>query len=147
MDLKSFFIAMQENGRHGGLFVVAMLSFLFVVCFWQLAIGLVALAVFLKLLICGVRRLSAMENRGTGAILFFSSLALALAVLALAGERFLNIQAAHLVIPVAGVAAIFYSIFGLRPYLRLSRFHKVIYFIVPLLFAAAIGLQYLFDEF
>jgi len=41
MDFKSFFIALKDNGNTGGLFVAAILGFLFAVIFWKLALWLI----------------------------------------------------------------------------------------------------------
>ncbi len=37
MDLKSFFLALKDNGKTGGLFVAVFVGFILVGSFWQIA--------------------------------------------------------------------------------------------------------------
>jgi hypothetical protein len=58
MDVKSFFIALKDNGNTGGLFVIVILGFFFTVIFWKLAMCLAGILFLLWLAVQGLRRLS-----------------------------------------------------------------------------------------
>ncbi|HSH93568.1 MAG TPA: hypothetical protein VK968_05445 [Roseimicrobium sp.] len=65
MDLRTFLESVRENGKNGGLFVVAILGFFAAVIFWQvtvvLAVGFLAIVILNFLISCVRDRLSRRE--------------------------------------------------------------------------------------
>ncbi len=146
MDFKSFFIGLKDTGNSGGLFVAVIVGFFFTVIFWKLALILFISGIVLKLLVWSGRRFSRINHNAFSPILFFLLVALSLVALAVPLREFLQIDAFQLVIPIAAVVGITYSLCVLKSNLHLSGIHKFIYFVIPLFFAVLIWMQFAFNR-
>ncbi len=140
MDFESFFFALKDNGKTGGLFVASLIGFfvaiILTLVFWQAAVGLALFILVFWLLVWLAKSIWQMDHKLFGVILFFSLILLSLLGVATVARTLLDLDIFMLVLPVASFIAILYSLGALKFYLCLSNLHKIVYVALPLAFAA-----------